>query len=224
MKNKILSVLLLALLLLFSLSVFAQDSPFDELVKKYENEDGFTTVVISGEMFDLFANIDPSEENKEINNLMQSLSAIKILNFDKSKYKAPKLDFYYKIIEDLPKDKYVELMTVKEKDQNVKFYIRKLNTGKIGEMIMISGGDDDNTMISISGQIDLHDMSKLSHSLGIKGLENLKELEDHEEAMQQAKQELEKAKQEIQQQKQELEKQRQILEEEMRKLEEEKRK
>ena len=206
------------------MSLFAQDPPIDLLIKKYGNEDGFTTVIISGEMFSLFSQIDKDKKNGDFNKLMESLSSIKIINIDKSKYKGAKLDFYDQIIKDLPQDKYVELMTVNEKDQNVKFLIRKLESGKIGEMIMISAGDDDNTLISISGQINLSDMSKLSKSLNIQGLENLEELEGYDEVMAKTKKELEKTKQELEMQRIELEKQRRELERQMKELEEEKRK
>ncbi len=230
MKKKLLSVIVISILIMSS-GLLAQEKPFDELIKKYGDEDGITTVVITGEMFQLFSNLESDEEAEEFSKLMNSLSSIKILNLDKTKYKDAKLDFYYKLMEDLPKDNYIELMTIKEKDQNVKFYIKKLDTGKIGEMIMISSGADDNTLISITGKIDLNDMSKLSHSLGIKGLENLKELEIHEseiektkQELEQTKQELEKQKQEMEKQKQEMEKQRKEMEKQMQELEEEKRK
>lgn len=211
-------------LLSIPMSLFAQDPPIDLLIKKYGGEDGFTTVVISGEMFSLFSTVDSAGENADINKLMKSLSSIKIVNIDKSKYKDSKLEFYTQLMKDLPKEKYLELMTVKEKDQNVKFFIRKLETGRIGEMIMVSTGDDDNTLISISGQIDLNDMSKLSKTLGIQGLENLKELEGYDEDLAKTKRELEKTKQELEMQRIELEKQKKELERQMKELEEEKRK
>lgn len=223
MKRKILSILLIAMIII-PFGMFAQENPIDIIIKKYGDEDGFTTIIITEEMFSLFSNIETSEEGEDFNNLMKGLSSIKIITFDNSEYKKAKLDFYKSLQEDLASEEYTELMSIKEKDQNIKFFIRKLKSGKIGEMIMVSGGEGDNTLISIQGEIDLNDMSKLSHSLGIKGLEHLKEVEMHEEEMEEHEKEMEKMQQEFEKQRKEMEKQMKEMEKQMKELEEEKRK
>ncbi len=224
MKKNFFSILLLSLIFL-PFGLIAQESPIDAIIDKYGDEDGFTTIVITSEMFSLFSTIEVDDENNDFANLVEDLSSIKIITFDnESKSKNAKLDFYQSLMKDLPAQNYTELMSVKEKDQNVKFFIRKLESGKIGEMIMVSGGDEDNTLISITGQIDLNDMSKLSHSLGIKGLENLKDVELQEDELEMHKEELKKAQAEIEQARKEIEEQKKELEKQMKELEEEKRK
>ena len=221
MKRKILSILLIALIVI-PFGLFAQESPIDVIIKKYGDEDGFTTVVITEEMFALFANIETDDEGEDFNNLMKGLSSIKIITFEDSAYKKVKLNFYHSLQEDLTSEEYSELMSIKEKDQDIKFFIRKLKSGKIGEMIMVSGGEGDNTLISIQGEIDLKDMSELSHSLGIKGLEHLKEVEMHEKEMEEHEKEMEKMQQEFEKQRKEMEKQMKEMEKQMKELEEEK--
>jgi len=223
MKKKILSILLIAIIII-PFGLIAQDSPIDIIIKKYGDEDGFTTVVITEEMFALFANIETDEESEDFNNVMKGLKSIKIITFDNSEYEKAQLNFYMSLQEDLTSEEYTELMSIKEKDQDVKFFIRKLKSGKIGEMIMVSGGEGDNTLISIQGELDLNDMSDLSHSLGIKGLEHLKEVEMHEKEIKMHEKEMEKMQEEFEEQKKEMKKQMKEMEKQMKELEEEKRK
>jgi len=230
MKRKIFSYLLIALFFI-PLSLSAQTSPVDVIIEKYGDEDGFTTVLITEEMFALFANIETDEEGEDFNNLMKGLQSIKIITFDNSEGKKADLNFYKSLQADLSSEEYTELMSIKEKDQDIKFFIRRLETGKIGEMIMVSGGDGDNTLISIKGDIDLNDMSDLSHSLGIKGLDHLEDMELHEQEMEkhakemeEHEKEMEKMEKEFEKQQKEMEKQIKEMEKQMKELEEEKRK
>ncbi|MEZ5197060.1 MAG: DUF4252 domain-containing protein [Bacteroidales bacterium] len=48
----------------------------------------------------------------------------------------------------------------------------------IKELLMVVGGQDDNALISIQGDIDLKTISKLSKSMNIDGMENLEEIEE----------------------------------------------
>ncbi len=69
---------------------------------------------------------------------------------------------------------YEELMSVKEGRNTTKFLIKQKGD-IISELIMISGGPSDNTLISIRGDLDLKSLSELSKETGIdelKGLEN----------------------------------------------------
>ncbi len=223
MKKKILCILLISLFIV-PFGLIAQESPVDIIIKKHSDEDGFTTVVITEEMFALFANIETEDEGEDFSKMMKGLKSIKIITFDNSEYEKAQLNFYKSLQQDLSSEEYTELMSIKEKDQDIKFYIRKLESGKIGEMIMVSGGEGDNTLISIQGEIDLNDMSDISHSLGIKGLEHLKEVEMHEKEMEMHDKEMEKMHKEFEKQQKEMEKQMKEMEKQMKELEEEKRK
>ena len=67
-------------------------------------------------------------------------------------------------------------MVIKEKDQDVKFLVHEKD-GKITELLLIAGGKNDNVLISIQGDIDLKNISKLSKSMNISGLEHLEEID-----------------------------------------------
>ena len=151
----------------------AQNSAVDKLFEKYGGKDGFTTVTISKQMFDMFSQLDEnSKDDKEFKDVASKLTSIRILAMDKKGENA--VNFYNELMKELPIAQYKELMTVKEKGQDVKFLVHEEN-GKITELLMISGGDD-NALICISGIIDLKTISKLSKSMQIQGMDKLDDI------------------------------------------------
>jgi hypothetical protein len=175
--KKLLKKTAIALMLILPVYGFAQ-SPADALFDKYSGEDGYTSVYITQHMFELFADIDNAEDEEQFSDLVKDLKCIKILSIEKDSTQTPKnVNFYEEIMDDFPKQKYEELMVVKKKGQDIKFLIWK--DGKIiKELLMIIGGDDDNALISIQGDINLKTISKLSKSMNIDGMENLENIDD----------------------------------------------
>jgi hypothetical protein len=159
----------------------AQNSPADALFEKYSGKEGYTSVYITKAMFDLFSTIETSEDEKDFVKLASSLDCIKILSADKEDGKVVNkhINFYDEIMANLPANKYEELMTIKEKDSDVKFYIFKQGL-KIREFLMVVGGKESNALISIQGDIDLKTISRLSKTMKIEGMENLDKLEEEQ--------------------------------------------
>lgn len=176
-KNLILSILAIVALPL----MMAAQSPADALFDKYSGQDGFTSVYITQHMFSLFADIETEEDEDGFVELVKNLNCIKIVSVDDESPEINKqVNFYSEIMADFPEEKYEELMVVKKKDQDVRFYILK-NDSKISELLMIVGGVEDNALISIQGDIDLKTISKLSKTMNIEGMDNLEEIEKKEE-------------------------------------------
>lgn len=176
MKTKKLSLLIVTLMIV-PLLMNAQ-SPADEMFDKYSGQDGFTSVYITQHMFSLFADIETEEDEDGFIELVKGLKCIKIVSVDdESPEMNSQVNFFDEMMQDFPEGKYEELMVVKKKDQDVKFYILK-EDDKISELLMIVGGVDDNAMISIQGDINLKTISKLSKSMNIDGMENLEEIEE----------------------------------------------
>jgi hypothetical protein len=151
-----------------------QNSAIDKLFDKYAGKDGFTTVTISKQMFELFNQVETnSKEDKDFKDVASKLTSIRILAMEKEGDN-PSINFYKELEKDLPASQYKELMVVKDKGQDVKFLTHEEN-GKITELILISGGTD-NALICITGEIDLKTISKLSKSMQIHGMENLDQI------------------------------------------------
>lgn len=178
MKKMILSLAILALFS-FPLISNAQNSAINKLYEKYSGRDGFTSIVINKNMFELFSNIETDEENKDFKKAISGLIEIKILASDKNSFDG---NFYDVIMNELPMEEYTELMVIHSKGQDIKFLVKKEEDGKISELLMISGGKgDDNALISIIGDIDMNTISKLSRTMHISGMEKLENLDNDNE-------------------------------------------
>src|SRR5690606_34538852 len=79
----------------------------------------------------------------------------------------------------IPKN-FEELMSVRDKDKDMKFMINE-DGGKISEMLMVVGGDQEFMVLSIFGEIDLKQISRIGSKMNIKGLENLQNMNDHKD-------------------------------------------
>lgn len=163
---------ILAVLLMFSGVLSAQKNATDALFDKYSGKEGFSSVYISSRMLGLFT---PKEEGKE---LINRLSSIRILTAGNEGV-ARGTDLYTELGRNMDLSLYEELMVVKEAGQTTKFLILPKGE-RIAELLVISGGINDNSLISIKGDFDLKTLSGLSESTGISGLERLDSLEKEE--------------------------------------------
>lgn len=166
------------ILIMISLSVFAQKNPVDKLFEKYSGKDGFTTVLISSKMFSMFSEMETGDD--EINNMISNIESIKILTTEDESLLDPGINFYKEIMDELSIDEYEELMVVKEKDQDIKFLVKE-KEDIIVELLLVIGGKENNALISIRGIIDLKSISRLTKSLNVQGLDELERIDEKEQ-------------------------------------------
>jgi hypothetical protein len=113
----------------------------------------------------------------EMQQVFGKLDGIKILAVEDEHKIGKGVNFYDEIMRDLDRNAYEELMVVKDSESDVVFLARE-DRGVIVELLLIVGGDSDNALIAITGEIDLSTIGKISHSMGIEGMDKLEELED----------------------------------------------
>jgi len=178
MKKIILSLFVIALVYM-PVTIYSQ-SPTDGMFKKFGSSDGFTSVSVSSELFSLFAQIAEESDDaevRELNKMIRELEQIRILMFNSSKAPATATaDDFKKELANLKLNNFTELMTVREADQTFKFMIRK--EGKIiRELLLLIDQPTETGFISITGNIDLKTIAKLSRTMNIQGLDKLEQLE-----------------------------------------------
>jgi hypothetical protein len=182
MKNLVLIIaLLVAPMVSFGQSVF------DE----FEDLDGVTSVVVNQKMFSMLANIEVNmddAEDQEYFDLIKKITSLKVLTTGdegiSSRMKS-KVDSYLK------GSKMDELMRIKDGDQTVKFYVKEgKDENHVKELLMfinglkeITEGQDINingqkreietVLLSLTGDIDLKQISKLTNKMDLPGGEHL---------------------------------------------------
>ncbi len=157
--------LLIILAMILPMAVLAQKTPVDKLFEKYANQKGFTTVNISGKLLGLAAQLD--DEGDDVSNMLSSLTGIRVLTVDDEELNK-KLDFYKELEQEnfFKNNKFEVLMEVTEDDEVVRFLAKDAGDGKISDLLLVVGGDD-NALISISGLIKPEDIGKITKSLNV---------------------------------------------------------
>jgi hypothetical protein len=145
---------------------------------KYQNDESFTQVNVSAKMFNLFTNMEATTpEDKEVLEAISKLKGLRILMKENtSDAKA----LYKEAFSLIPMKEFEELMSVRDKDKDMKFYIRE-SGGKISELLMVMGGQQDFMVMSLFGEIDLKQVSRIGKRMNVQGLENLEKLDDHKD-------------------------------------------
>ena len=76
----------------------------------------------------------------------------------------------------IPIKEYEELMSVRDKDKDMKFFIKE-SGGKISELLMIMGGNEQFMVMSLFGEIDLKQISRIGKKMDVEGLEHLEKMD-----------------------------------------------
>ncbi len=173
MKKLICSLIVISL----SMGVMAQKSPVEQLFDKYSGQEGYTSVHFTSYMFEIFAKIANEEEDKEFKEASSKLESIKILTIDSALNANRKESFYKEISALITAPEYKDLMIVKDGAEEIKFMIKE-NGETISELVMIISGGGEGVLMSLIGDIELKEISKLSKSMDIKGMEHLEKVEE----------------------------------------------
>lgn len=166
--------LVITVMALLPLTGFSQ-SIFD----KYEDLDDVSAVVVNKSMFNLLAKMDVDVDDPEAQEYMdmaQSLSGLKVFITESPKISA---DMKGEVTKYLKSSKMEELMRVKDKDANVKFYIRNgKDEDHVSELLMfvtgmknvdveVNGRKFETVLLSLTGDIDLNKIGSLTKKMNL---------------------------------------------------------
>lgn len=163
---------------LFASSILAKaQSPFDKFYEKYATQDGYTSVNISKDLFQMFAGMGDQKDTgvRELKKVMNQLDGLRVLSCKPDSMKPGKATiFFNEAIAIFNNSNYKELMTVNDDGSNIRFLTRQNAQGKITEMVMMAKGKEEMVVLDMTGLIDLATISKISKSMNIHGMEKLK--------------------------------------------------
>lgn len=156
---------------------YAQGDAITKFLNKYATDETFSTqVTISSKMFSLFTNLDvDSPEDKEVLEAISKLKGLRILGKENT---SDARSLYKEASGIMLQNNYEELMSYREKDKDMKFYITEKSPGKISELVMVSGSATDFMVMTLFGEIDLKQVSRIGKKMNVHGLEHLERIED----------------------------------------------
>ncbi|MFD0999790.1 DUF4252 domain-containing protein [Ohtaekwangia kribbensis] len=167
-------ILMIALMMVTVNAVFAQDA-ISKFFTKYQSDESFSQVTVSSKMFNLFTNMEvESKEDQEVLNAISKLKGLRILAKENT---SDARALYKEAFALIPTKEFEELMSVRDKDKDMKFYIKE-SGGKISELVMIMGGANDFMVMSLFGEIDLKQVSKIGKKMNVEGLQKLEKMNE----------------------------------------------
>lgn len=148
--------------------------------EKYEDEDGVTSFFATKETFKLLSGMDvdtDDPEAKEFFNMIENLEAVKMISTDRTDLAAKFKGLAEKHISS---NSLKELMRVNDDGKKVKFYVKKgRDESHVKELFMLVTGVEMDSkkastiVMSITGDIDLKQISKLTNKMNIPGGDQL---------------------------------------------------
>ena len=162
------------------------------LFEKYEDMDNVFSVVVNQKMFGMLAEMQIKTNDPEADTFLEQVKTLKNLTV----YTTDDLTVSKAIISDV--DRYIqsssiaELMRIKDGDKNIKFYVQSgRDDNHVSELLMLVngltkasdardiklGGEKrivETILLSLTGDIDLRNVSKLTTQLNVPGGEQLK--------------------------------------------------
>ena len=175
----------LFIIFFISLLSFSALSQNQSVFDKFEDYDDVTTVVVTKKAFQMLTKItSDSEEAQEFKKLVSGLENLKVFTTSKPSIAAEMQVTFNKY---LKSSKLSELMRVKDKDANVKIYVKEgRDEDHVSEFLMLvdemdvqisRDGEDASpqvVIISFTGDIDLNNISKITSGMDIPGGEHMK--------------------------------------------------
>jgi len=150
---------------------------------KYENMKDVDAMVMTSKMFKMLAKVDLSDEDpeaKEYLKLIENLDEIKMFT---STTASVRNEMQKDVNSYLSSNSLEQLMRVNEDGKNIRFYSKSgKNDNYVSELFMFMEGEKEGEIISvilsITGEIDLSQLSRLTSDLKIPGAEELKKVEN----------------------------------------------
>ena len=166
---KIRKLILVVIFVIAPMVTFAQ-SQFN----KFEDIDGVTSVIVNQKAFALMSKIG-AESDEEYLDLIKNIETLKVFPTEDA---AVAKQMQFEAQKYLKNANLEELMRVKDGDDNVKIYVREgSNDNFVKELFMfVNDSSEETVIISLTGNIDLRQVSKLTDKMDIPGGDELKKV------------------------------------------------
>lgn len=159
--------------ILISGATFAQKDLITSFFEKYSGQEGITIINVSGDMLKLMTD---AEQERRDTVFTSKLSEVKVMALEKNCEKPVSVDFRSEVYDKLDKSVYKEMMSVKQNEEDVFILVRE-SGNRISEILIIVGGQKDNALIQVKGDLLLSELADMAGKYQMKGLDQLRRLE-----------------------------------------------
>ncbi len=166
---------------IFILTILPVLSYGQDIFDKYEDDDKVTFVAMQPKMFQMLGKMSVSSDDpeaKEFFQLVNSITSFKVITTDDASISK---DVGSWVTTRLKSSSFEELMRVRDGDSNVKFYVKEgkdddhvkellmFVTGMKDQDIEVNGKKLETVLLSLTGDINLRSVSKLTEKMDLPG-------------------------------------------------------
>lgn len=156
---------LIAVAIIFSSAgLFAQNAKLDEIFNKFQDKEGITSVILTGDLMKFASQMDDKDSSMRF---VKNINKVRILALEKAV--AQDVVSFEAMIKDIPLAGYKELMIVRENDNNVRMLARE-NAGSWSDFLLIVTGKKDHALIDVQGSVSPKDLQALSKTMHVNGM------------------------------------------------------
>lgn len=167
------------LVVVFLVAILPSMGFSQSIFDKYEDMDNVGSVIVNKGMIDLVSKIgalDDDKEAREFVEVAKGLKGIKVFMTEDEKVSS---DMSKTVRQYLKSSKLEELMRVKDKDVNVKFYVKNgKNENHVTELLMFVSGMEnveighngrklETVLVSLTGDIDLDKIGSITNKMDL---------------------------------------------------------
>jgi len=167
MKRMVFTLVIAAL----AASLYGQRDPLDDFFSNYSDREGYSSVIINGNIFGLLKAFD---DDPELENLDRKVTSIRIVS-RKGSLTTEENNLLSEIGKVIRRGRYEELMTVRDQDSDLRFMV-KSRGDVITELLVVSAGENE-AVIQVCGKLTREDVERMSEGNG-EGLARLEILEN----------------------------------------------
>jgi hypothetical protein len=157
-------------LMFFCVTAISQDNAVDKYFQPLQQKHALDVTAVSSKMFNLFLKNKQGKEKDELAAVIKKLDALKVLSKEKP---SNGQELFNSSVVLMPKE-YESILTIKERSRSAQFFTKENKSGQITELVMIAWQWGRFMIVSLTGDIDLNDISRLSQTLDMQGLHDLK--------------------------------------------------
>lgn len=162
---------LLLVIATLAASLYGQRDPLDDLFDNYSDREGYSSVIINGNIFGILKTFDDDPELEELD---RKVTSVRIVSRKGSPW-AGDAGLIAEIGKVIKRGKYEELMTVRDHDSDLRFMV-KSRGDVITELLVVSAGQNE-AVIQVCGKLTREDVERMSEGNG-DGLARLEILEN----------------------------------------------
>jgi ribosomal protein S8 len=164
MKN-----ILIAFVLIFSTQLGNAQNIIDKHFSHFKNSDDFTTISVTGKMFEIVAQIEIDEADEEFKDFKNMISNIESFNMIVGEDLADPLTEYKSALK-LVANSHEELMRISTKEEKIIIKVQEAN-GFVQEVIMIGKVDQNFIAFSLMGQIRMEEIGQVINKVQSSNLD-----------------------------------------------------